>query len=133
MRAFWNRKYCSILFLGLVIAGCLPARLSSQTTDISSDSRNAGTLQPARADVSPEQIFAELMRRNEIRNGALRSYTVERSYAVTDQKGKVHAQKAVRLDYRAPDTKSFVTISEKGSPVVRHLVLNRLMESETEA
>ena len=88
---------------------------------------------PARADVTPDQIFAELMRRNELRNAALRSYTVERSYAVTDPKGKVHAQKTVRLDYRAPDTKSFATISEKGSAVVRRLVLNRLMESETEA
>ena len=92
-----------------------------------------GALQPARAATTPEHIFSELMRRNDLRNAELRSYTVERSYAVTDPKGKVHAQKSVRLDYRAPDTKSFVTISEKGSPVVRGLVLNRLMESETEA
>jgi len=92
-----------------------------------------GALQPARDNATPEQIFTELMRRNELRNEALRSYTVERSYAVTDPKGKVHAQKTVRLDYRAPDTKSFVTISENGSAVVRRLVLNRLMESEVEA
>ena len=128
----WMRQCCSICFLGLLMGVCVPARLNSQEVSVLAVS-SEGALQPARADVTPEQIFAELMRRNELRNGALRSYTVERSYAVTDPKGKVHAQKTVRLDYRAPDTKSFVTISEKGSAVVRRLVLNRLMESETEA
>jgi outer membrane lipoprotein-sorting protein len=116
-----------------LLAGvCVPARLNSQESSVP-DAPNEGALQPARADARPEQIFAELVRRNELRNAALRSYTVERSYAVTDPKGKVHAQKTVRLDYRAPDEKSFATISEKGSAVVRRLVLNRLMESEVEA
>jgi hypothetical protein len=129
---FWMRQCCPILFLGLLAGVCLPARLNSQESSVR-DAPSEGALQLARADATPEEIFAELMRRNELRNEALRSYTVERSYAVTDPKGKVHAQKTVRLDYRAPDTKSFVTISEKGSAVVRRLVLNRLMESETEA
>jgi hypothetical protein len=129
---FWMRQCCSILFLGLLAGVCAPARPSLQETSVREVS-SEGALQPARADATPEQIFAELIRRNDLRNEALRSYTVERSYAVTDPKGKVHAQKTVRLDYRAPDTKSFATISEKGSAVVRRLVLNRLMESETEA
>lgn len=129
---FGMRQCCSILFLGLFAGVCVPARPSWQETSVR-EAPSEGVLQPARADATPEQIFAELMRRNELRNVALRSYTVERSYAVSDPKGKVHAQKTVRLDYRAPDTKSFFTISEKGSAVVRRLVLNRLMESETEA
>jgi hypothetical protein len=129
---FWKRQYCSVLFLGLTVGACLPARLNSQGSSVR-EVPSEGALQPARADATPEQIFAELMRRNDLRNAALRSYTALRSYAVTDPKGKVHAQKTVRLDYRAPDTKSFVTISEKGSAVVRHLVLNRLMDSEMEA
>jgi outer membrane lipoprotein-sorting protein len=129
--ASWTRQYCAILLLALFVGACLPARLNSQENNVR-DARDEGTLQPARADATPEQIFAELMRRNELRNAALRSYTAVRSYAVTDPKGKVHAQKIVRLDYRAPDTKSFIAISEKGSAVVRHLVLNRLMESEVE-
>jgi hypothetical protein len=129
LRMQWHR---STFLFALLVSVCLPAGLNSQGSNIR-DTPNEGTLQPARADVTPEQIFAELMRRNELRNVALQSYTVERSYAVTDPKGKVHAQKTVRLDYRAPDTKSFVTISEHGSAVVRHLVLNRLMESEVEA
>jgi hypothetical protein len=129
---FWTRQYQSILFLALLAGACLPARLNSQESSLR-EAPDEGTLQPARSDVTPEQIFAELMRRNDLRNAALRSYTAVRSYAVTDAKGKVHAQKVVRLDYRAPDKKSFDAISEKGSAVVRHLVLNRLMDSEVEA
>ena len=34
------------------------------------------------------------------------------------------------MDYVAPDQKTFVTIEEEGSSIVRHLVLDRLMESE---
>jgi hypothetical protein len=130
--AFRTRQRCSILFLALLAGVCLPVRLNSQESSVR-EAWDEGALQPAHADATPERIFAELMRRNELRNAALRSYTAVRSYAVADPKGKVHAQKIVRLDYRAPDTKSFVTISEKGSAVVRHLVLNRLMDSETEA
>jgi len=129
---FWKRQCCSALFLGLLLEAGVPVRLNSQEKNVR-DVPSEGALQPAHADATPEQIFAELMRRNELRNAALRSYSAMRSYAVTDPKGKVHAQKTVRLDYRAPETKSFVTISEKGSAVVRHLVLNRLMESEMEA
>jgi hypothetical protein len=129
---FWKRQRCSILCVALMLGACLPARPNSQESRVR-EAPDEGTLQAARLDATPEQIFAELMRRNELRNAALRSYTAVRSYAVADPEGKVHAQKTVRLDYRAPDTKSFVPISEKGSVVVRHLVLNRLMESEAEA
>ena len=34
------------------------------------------------------------------------------------------------MDYVAPDHKAFVTIEEEGSSIVRHLVLDRLMENE---
>jgi hypothetical protein len=127
----WTRQYRSILFLAFLLAACLAERLNSQENS-NRDAPSQGTLQPAHSDVTAEQIFAELVRRNELRNNALRSYTAVRSYAVTDPKGKVHAQKVVQVDYLAPDTKSFASISENGSAVVRHLVLNRLMESEVE-
>jgi hypothetical protein len=95
--------------------------------------QSEATLQPARTDITADGIFTELMRHNELRNAELRSYSEMRSYSVSDQKGKVHAETTVRLDYRAPDAKTFTPISEKGSPVVRHLVLNRLMQSEIDA
>ena len=38
----------------------------------------------------------------------------------------------VRVDYEAPDKKTFNKTSEKGSGIVRHLVFDRLLQSEGE-
>ena len=42
------------------------------------------------------------------------------------------AQTVVRIDYEAPDKKTFNKTSEKGSVIVRHLVFDRLIQSESE-
>ena len=39
----------------------------------------------------------------------------------------------MRVDYEAPDKKTFTKTSEKGSGIVRHLVFDRLIQSEGEA
>ena len=44
----------------------------------------------------------------------------------------VYAREVVRMYYQAPDHKSFRTMSEEGSGLVRDLVLKRLIESESE-
>jgi hypothetical protein len=44
----------------------------------------------------------------------------------------VAAQAVVRVEYRAPDKKTFRKTSEKGSSIVRHLVFDRLIQSESE-
>jgi hypothetical protein len=56
-----------------------------------------------------------------------------RTYSVTNLSGKVHARETVRMEYISPDKKTFATTSEEGSYLVRHLVLNSLIESETSA
>jgi len=89
--------------------------------------------EPARPHSSGDLIFADLVRHNEIRNAGLREYSALRTYAVSDLNGKVRAKETIRMDYVAPEKKTFVTIAEEGSSVVRHLVLNRLMESEASA
>lgn len=109
----WTRQYCSTLLFALLFGVCLPARSVAQQSTIPAVP-DESTLQPARPGVQPEQIFAELIRRNELRNASLHSYSADRNYAVTDAMGKLHAQKTVRLDYRAPDSKSFVTIPKRG-------------------
>jgi hypothetical protein len=90
-------------------------------------------LQPSGPPASADQIFADLVKHNEVRNAGLREYSAIRTYAVTDLHGKVHAKETVRMDYVAPDKKTFVTIAEEGSVLVRHLVLKRLIESEASA
>jgi hypothetical protein len=128
------RQFCRNSLLLTLAAGLLPAAplVSQENTDPQVRPAEP-TLRAARPEATPEGIFTELMRHNEQRNAELRSYSEMRSYSVTDPTGRVHAEAVVRLDYRAPDAKSFVPISEKGSAVVRHLVLNRLMESEIDA
>ncbi len=85
---------------------------------------------PLQPSASGDRIFADLVKHNELRSAGLREYSAVRTYAVTDPNGKVHAKEIVQMEYIAPDKKTFVTVAEEGSGVIRSLVLKRLMESE---
>ena len=119
-----------LLVVGIKAGGVPAAQQSNQS---GAQIIPSEPLEPATPSSSGERIFADLVRHNEIRNAGLQEYSALRTYAVTDQNGKVRAKKTVRMDYVAPDKKTFVTIAEEGSSVVRHLVLNRLMETEASA
>jgi hypothetical protein len=89
---------------------------------------------PVRAQtVGSEQIFAELIDHNQTRAGGLLEYTADRVYRVSDPSGKVHAQIEGRMEFEAPESKTFVTKSEEGSAIVRHLALKPLIASEVNA
>ena len=92
----------------------------------------ATPLEPLRPGVAEKQLFAELDAHNERRKSALQDYTVDRTYQVVDLKGKVHAEEAGRMEFRAPDQKSFVTTSENGSGIIRRMALKPLISSEIE-
>ena len=89
-----------------------------------------GLSQPSPTKDNPDQIFDDLVKHNEVRSAKLREYSAVRTYALTDTRGKVQAKETVRMDYVAPDQETFVTIEEEGSSIVRHPVLDQLMESE---
>src|SRR5579864_9436926 len=89
-------------------------------------------LEPLRPGVTASQIFDELLAHNAIRAATLANYTAFRTYQVVDPKGKVHAEEIGQMEYRAPNRKKFVVMSEKGSALVRHLALNALIASEIE-
>jgi hypothetical protein len=63
-----------------------------------------------------DDIIARMLERNRFRNEQLQRYS----------------QAVVRVDYEAPDKKTFNKTSERGSGIVRHLVFDRLMQSEGE-
>jgi hypothetical protein len=90
-------------------------------------------LEPLRPGVGEDQLFAELDAHNELRKSALHDYTVLRTYQVIDLKGKVHAAEIGRMEFRAPDKKTFIVTSETGSGLIRHKALNPLISSEIEA
>src|SRR6201997_827601 len=82
--------------------------------------------------ISGDQIFNQLLRHNAFRDGALEQYSVVRTYEVRSATGKLYAREIVKMDYQAPSQKTFFTVSEEGSGLVRSLVLKRLIESEKE-
>src|ERR1700746_3419336 len=90
-------------------------------------------LEPLRPGVSGEQLFDELTAHNDLRKSELRDYTAVRTYRVVDLKGKVHAEEVGRMEFRAPDQKTFVVTSETGSGLIRKMALNPLISSEISA
>jgi len=97
-----------------------------------SDKTLATPLEPLRSGITEGQIFAELLAHNDLRKTALADYSALRTYQVVDLKGKVHAEEIGRMEFRAPDKKTFVVTSENGSGLIRHLALNPLIASEIE-
>jgi hypothetical protein len=87
---------------------------------------------PLRPGLTEIQIFDELLAHNAFRAATLLNYTAFRTYQVIDLKGTVHAEVAGRMEYRAPDRKEFVVMSEKGSGLVRRLALSALIAGEIE-
>lgn len=121
----------AILLVVVIVGTGVPA--GGQSTSNSDALSPPEPVLPAQPSARGGEIFADLVKHNEFRNTNLREYSAVRTYAVTDLNGKVHAKETVQMEYIAPDKKTFKTISEEGSGVVRHLVLNRLMESEISA
>ena len=79
-----------------------------------------------------DDIIRKMLERNRLRNEQLQRYSAARTYEIRNLEGKLAAQAVVRVDYEAPDKKTFNKTSEKGSGIVRHLVFDRLIQSEGE-
>ena len=102
-------------------------------SDLENQTELTAPLEPLRPGVTESQLFAELDAHNELRKSALHDYTARRTYQVVDLKGKVHAEEIGRMEFHAPDKKTFVVTSESGSGIVRRMALNQLISSEVEA
>jgi outer membrane lipoprotein-sorting protein len=91
----------------------------------------------AQSQKSPtaEEIVARMGVRNAERQAALEHYASERTYRVEYKGtgGKHSAEILVHAEYRAPDQKRFVVISQSGSKFICEKVLRRLLEGEQEA
>jgi hypothetical protein len=79
-----------------------------------------------------DNIIARMIEGNRLRDERLQNYSSVRTYEIRNPDGRVSAQAVVRVAYRAPGSKTFLKISEQGSPVVRHMVFDRVLESEEE-
>ena len=86
----------------------------------------------APAGLTGDEIVAKVLERNRLRNEQLQRYAAVRTYEIRNLEGKLAAQAVVRVDYQAPDKKTFKKTSEKGPGIVRYLVFDRLIQSESE-
>jgi len=123
-------KLVAIIFvLGITPATSIAQSQSSasQTTDV-----GAQLTYSAPMGLTSDEIIAKMLESNRLRNEQLRRYSAVRTYEIRNLEGKLAAQAVVRVDYAAPDKKTFNKTSEKGSGIVRHLVFDRLMQSEGE-
>ncbi len=116
-----------VLAMGLTAVAALAAE--EPTGEVP---ESVSPLAPAFQGMTGDELFSKLLEHNRLRDTRLEQYSAARTYAVTNDKGKVYAEEVIRVHYRAPDHKTFVTDSEKGSRLVRNMVLKRLIESESE-
>jgi outer membrane lipoprotein-sorting protein len=86
----------------------------------------------APAGLTGDDVIARMLERNRLRNEQLKRYSAVRTYEIRNPEGKLAAQAVVRVEYQAPDKRTFNKTSEKGSGIVRHLVFDRLIQSESE-
>jgi outer membrane lipoprotein-sorting protein len=120
----------AILLLVASSAG-VPAVPGQDRIGTVTEERASSSLSPADTP-NGDEIIAQLLEHNQLRDAQLEHYSVVRTYEVRNHDGKLSAQEVVRMDYYAPGTKTFQKTSEKGSGKVRHMVFDRLMESESE-
>ncbi|MBI3951695.1 MAG: hypothetical protein HY314_14695 [Acidobacteria bacterium] len=87
---------------------------------------------PSIKGMTGDSLFSKLLEHNRLRELHLQQYSVARTYLIANDKGKVRAETRVVLQYRAPGTKEYTIVSEKGSGFVRKRVFKQVLESEVE-
>lgn len=87
----------------------------------------------AAADARGNELFSKLVERNDDRTRRLEHYTGTREYELRNDKDQISAREILRVEFRAPDTKNFETVSEEGSKWIRKFVFHGLISSESEA
>lgn len=116
------------------VLGVAPATVIAQSENFTTKTREepgpSGFNVPI--GVTGGDIVEKMLERNRLRNGQLQRYSAVRTYEIRNLEGKLAAQAVVQVDYEAPDRKTFHKTFEKGSGIVRHLVFDRLLQSEGE-
>jgi hypothetical protein len=123
----------TLVFLALALHAALSTAAAQQSAFAASGDSTVGANSAVLGEPTANQIVSKVLAENKRRNELLQRYTVMRTYEIRTHEGKLAAQSVVRMEYRAPDAKTFEKTSEKGSGIVRRLVFDRLMDSEKES
>ncbi len=125
----WKRLVAIAYLLGATRVSSF-AQSQSFASKAAGETASSGYTAPM--SLTGDDIIAKMLERNRLRNEKLQRYSAVRTYVIRNLEGKLAAQAVVRVDYEAPDKKTFNKTSEKGSGIVRHLVFDRLIQSEGE-
>jgi hypothetical protein len=122
-----------LLALALLLMVLMMTPVARSQSLVSEMTNGETSASPRTVDgLTGDEIVARMIERNRLRNEHLQSYSAVRRYEIRNPDGRVSAETIVRVDYRAPGTKTFQRVSEEGSWVVRRLVFDRLLQSEEE-
>jgi hypothetical protein len=130
-----GRRISLVVTLFALVSSVAAQAACAQETGFA-DAGVTAVVSPAPAlvgDAAAKDIMSKVIAENERRRVRLQPYTVMRRYEIRTHEGKVAAQDVVRMEYQPPDVKTFEKTSGKGSGIIRHLVFDRLMDSETES
>jgi hypothetical protein len=122
-----------LLVISFILGGASAAPVAeSQSSAGQTTQEIALSSYSAPAGLRGDDVVAKMLERNRLRSERLQRYSSVRTYEIRNLDGKLAAQAVVRMEYRAPDKKTFNKTSENGSGIVRHLVFDRLIQSESE-
>jgi hypothetical protein len=86
------------------------------------------------APLTADEVMQRVVAMNDVRSKTLESYSSVRNYRLECHcLSHKQADMVVRVDYRAPDKKTFTIVSESGSGSVRNKVFKKLLEAEQES
>ncbi len=130
-----TRAIGASLTLALILCGVI-AGFGANPDD--APGRPAGNLTAPAADAAAaeskgSELFSKLVERNDDRTRRLEHYTGTREYELRNDKDQLAAREVVRVEFHAPDSKNFQTVSEEGSKWIRKFVFHGLISSESEA
>lgn len=97
------------------------------------NSKISSPVRPAyRDNLTAEEIVKRVAEESRRREAKIQQYTVPSIYRITTGDGKIRAEVAAILSYRAPGIKEFKIVSAQGSEIVRNQVFKPLMKAEIE-
>ncbi len=121
-----------VVAIALILGAAPAAPITKAQSFASATTRELGlSNNSAPAGLTGDDVIARMLERNRLRNEQLKRYSAVRTYEIRNPEGKLAAQAVVRVEYQASDKRTFNKTSEKGSEIVRHLVFDRLIQSES--
>lgn len=130
MRCTARAVIAPAIILGFLVNLAKPGQQPDLT---GSNAGSPGEVQLRQGYPTGEILLAKVVEHNQKREANLKFYSEVRHYSVRDKNERVRAELDAVVEYRAPGSKQFQVISERGSSIVRRLVFQGIMESETDA